>query len=206
MKDLRSPRKADAIIVVGGTLFLLMNIAAFASAGRRRAKAMVCLANLHQWGGIFEMFTKDNNGYFSEGRIPNGGWHRGEWIIGLQPYMSEDTNLLRCPEAIKRHPKGYMWGGPFNTYLMPPGGPEGRWEESSYGANCWIYNPPKSVVAIQGRPTEWNWRSVAVQGADKIPVFADSMFRGGGPYESGMRGNPPQYNGQWFGYANEMMH
>ncbi|MHC4354892.1 MAG: hypothetical protein ACYTE3_12710 [Planctomycetota bacterium] len=201
MKDAGISRKVDVIIVVGGTLFLLMNIVALGSGGRRQAKAMVCLANLHQWGRMFELFTNDNNGQFSG--AGNLGWKRGAWILGFRPMMETRTKLLCCPEASVRH--RYAWGGPFNTYVMGGGGFQDRREEASYGANSWLYNAPPGS-SIQGRPTEWNWRSVVVQGADNIPVFADSMYRGGGPYESGIRGDPPQYNGQWRGYTNEMMH
>ena len=202
--------KKDFIIVLVCAVILLMSIGAIGSGGRRRAKELVCLSNLGQWGKVFQMFTNDNDGYFSKGLVANGGWHRGEWIIGLRLYMDANTNLLRCPEATERYPNNFTWGGPFNTYAMPltPGasGSKEGGEEPSYGANCWLYNPPPGVATIQGRPTEWNWRGVAVGRADSIPVFADSMFQGGGPYDSGIRGNPPLYNGQWLGYSRDMMH
>lgn len=190
------------MIVVGGTLFLLMNIVAFGSTGRRRAKAMVCLSNLRAWGQVFQMYTSGNDGKFSESG--NLGWKRGGWILGFRPMMETRTKLLCCPEATETYPNRSV-GGPFNAYVMGSGGFEDRREENSYGANSWLYNA-RSGGTIQGRPTEWNWRSVVVQGADNIPVFADSMFRGGGPYESGIRGDPPEYNGQWVNYNREMMH
>ncbi|MHC4702455.1 MAG: hypothetical protein ACYTFQ_17970 [Planctomycetota bacterium] len=198
--------KRDILVALGSLAVLLMNLNAVGGAGRRRAKAMVCLSNLNQWGRMFEMFTSDNDGYFSSGLVANAGWHRGEWIIGLRPYIEPNTNLLCCPEATKQYPNSPPWGGPFNAYVMPSGGFQDQQQESSYGANCWLYNPPPGVATIQGRPTEWNWRSVAVQGANSIPVFADSMFRGGGPYDSGIQSYPPVYNGQWLGYNMEMMH
>lgn len=39
-----------------------------------------------------------------------------------------------------------------------------------------------------------------------MPVFADAMWRGGGPYQVGTRGDPPQSDGQWISYDREMMH
>lgn len=203
MKEAGNTRKVDVIIVVGGTLFLLMNIVAFGSAGRRRAKAMVCLSNLHQWGKVFQMFTSGNDGEFFE--AGNFAWKRGTWILGLRPMMETRTKLLCCPEATERLQGGRSWGGPFNSYVMGSGGFENRQEEASYAANSWLYSAPSGRY-IQGRPTEWNWMSVVIEGAHNIPVFADSMFKGGGPYESGHRGDPPEYNGQWSGYANEMKH
>jgi prepilin-type processing-associated H-X9-DG protein len=32
------------------------------------------------------------------------------------------------------------------------------------------------------------------------------MWRGGGPYTYGQRGDPPEYKDEWKGYDNEMMH
>ena len=196
--------KKDILITFGCLVFLLANLGAVGSSGRRRAKEAVCLSNLRQWGVMFEMFTNDNNGYFCDaGHL---GWKSGAWILAFRPYMETRTNLLRCPEATKRLPDGKAWGGPFNTYIMGAGGIGDRREEGSYGANCWIYNPRPGETAIQGRPTEWNWRTPHVKGANTIPLFADSMWRGGGPYEVGVRGDPPEYDGQWAGYNHEMQH
>jgi len=191
MKHKEKYSKKDVAFVLCCAVFLLMNIGAIGSSGRRRAKEMVCLSNLREWGVIYQMFTNDHNGSFT---IDMGvGWSRGEWLIGLRPYIQPGTNLLRCPEATKRHPNGHIWGGTYNTYDIPiKVGPE----EPSYGANCWIYDSPPDVKTLQGRPTEWNWRTVNVEGVDNIPVFADTMFRGGGPYEFGVRGDPPEYDGQ----------
>ena len=208
MKPRATFHKKDLVVASTCVAFLLISLGAIGGRSRARAKEIVCLSNLHQWGSVFQMYTDDNDGYFSTGIVISAGWHRGQWIIGLRPYVEANTNLLRCPEATRLHPDRYGWGGPFNTYKMPMAGTGGTigGEEPSYGANCWLYNPPQGVAAIQGRPTEWNWRTAAVQGADSIPVFADSMYRGGGPRESGTQGYPPQYDGQWLGYGREMMH
>jgi hypothetical protein len=45
-----------------------------------------------------------------------------------------------------------------------------------------------------------------VKGANNIPVFADTMWRGGGPYTHGEGGDPPAYNGQWVNAKAEMKH
>ena len=39
---------------------------------------------------------------------------------------------------------------------------------------------------------------------NRIPMFMDMMWRGGGPMKSRMA--PPQYNGEWSGYNQEMKH
>jgi hypothetical protein len=85
-------------------------------------------------------------------------------------------------------------------------------EECSYGANCWIY---KTDEPIQQRPAEWHWGTAidVSRGLDNIPVFLDSMWRGGGPFYQGgdiysIRISPPDYNGQWepHRYNGEMRH
>jgi len=152
------------------------------------------------------MYCQDNDGYFSSGI--GVGWNRGEWIICLRDEYETKTNILRCPMAVKRLPTEQEWGGPFNTYFMPVGGKGsiGGGEEISYGGNNWIYHPPAGTTAIQSRPTEWNWRTPNTKGSSNAPILGDAMWRGGGPYENGTRGDPPEFQGQWLGYNREMMH
>ena len=177
---------------------------------KKQARAVACQANLRQWGQIWVMYCQDNDDRFCmEGN--NVGWPRGNWIVALRSQYQTRSGILKCPMATKRHPAGGNYGGPFNTYVMGTGGIFDRQEEGSYGANCWIYNTRPGQIEIQNRPTEDNWRTMNVRGGDKIPVFGDSMWRGGGPfYRDDSAGSnriiPPEYNGQWRGAAYEMSH
>jgi prepilin-type N-terminal cleavage/methylation domain-containing protein/prepilin-type processing-associated H-X9-DG protein len=169
---------------------------------KKLAKSAVCMSNLHQWGAIWQLFTSDNDGSFCKGTGVT--WERGAWIVPLRSEWQTRSDLLRCPMATKRLPGGQWYGGPFNTYVMdvdPNLG--GVPEEGSYGLNCWVYNPSPDVRGIQGRPTKWNWRTTSVIGAAYIPLFADIMWRGGGPFD---HMEPPDYNGQWEGFKAEMNH
>ena len=124
------------------------------------------------------------------------------------------SGILICPMAKKRRETATNvanYGGPFRTYIMGTGGMEDRREEASYGANCWIYAARSGQTEIQSRPVEWNWKTADVKGTNSIPVFADTMWRGGGPfYEGGSAQSnrivPPQYDGQWVNASGEMMH
>ena len=208
------------LLVVIAIIALLMAILMPAlSRVKRQARSVTCLALLKQWGTIWSMYCDDNNGYFSNGVIRGAGWHRGEWVICLRHLYRTKTNILQCPAAKKRRPDGSAWGSTFNTYFMPVGGNDSGTlggEEPSYGASNWIYNPNQGVNAIQGRPADWNWRKKDVAGANNIPIFADTMWRGGGPCyrtnDSGpldpkfVRIMPPEFDGQWLGYDREMMH
>ncbi|MEW6158354.1 MAG: type II secretion system protein [Verrucomicrobiota bacterium] len=166
-----------------------------------RARSVNCLSNLRQWGLMWQMYTDDNNGYFSAGF--EVGWARGEWMRALQQYWTTRTELLKCPMATQPRWRGNnrrvaeVFGGPLATYAHATG------ERSSYGINNWVYNPPPHISEIQGRPTRYNWRSVATHDAPAIPLFLDSMWRGGGPFHTD---RPPQTHGQWAGAGAEMHH
>ena len=48
----------------------------------------VCISNLKQWGLVWQYYTDDNEGNFSDGMSMNmqGGWWRGEWVASLQKF------------------------------------------------------------------------------------------------------------------------
>jgi prepilin-type N-terminal cleavage/methylation domain-containing protein len=195
------------LLVVIAIIALLMSILMPALARvKKQARAVACRATLKQWGPIWYMYCNDNDGSFPNGNL-GMSWPRGEWIIALRSLYETKSDILRCPMATKRLPSGADHGGPFNTYVMGTGGPGNLQEEGSYGQNNWLFNPPPSVTDIQGRPSEWHWRNINVRGANNIPVFADTMWRGGGPsYKSSIKCDPPAYNGQWVDAGHEMKH
>jgi prepilin-type N-terminal cleavage/methylation domain-containing protein len=200
------------LLVVIAIIALLMAILIPAlEQARNQARAAMCKSNLHQWGLYWMMYTDDYEGSFSEGYWVN--WARGEWITVLRPYIDtrRRAKLLLCPMAKERRPDGAEYGGPYETYVMGPAITGGMGdEECSYGMNNWLYNPPTNITVIQGRQTKYNWRTIDVRGAAKIPVFLDSMWRGGGPFYNnpggGVRIEPPLENGEWSGYNAEMHH
>jgi prepilin-type N-terminal cleavage/methylation domain-containing protein len=177
---------------------------------RKQARSAGCKANLHQWAQIWNIYCQDNDGYFCE-ENDSVGWARGNWIVTLRPYYRTKSGILICATATKRLDSAGDNGSFDKTYLMGSGGLENRQEEGSYGANCWIYNAPAGAPPIQNRPVVWNWKTIDVKGANQIPVFGDSMWRGGGPFY--LSGNaqspriiPAKFNGQWLGASYEMMH
>jgi len=203
----------ELLVVIAIIALLMAMLIPALEQARNQARAVICKSNLRQWGLYWMMYGEDYEGSFSVGLIPagGGGWHRGEWITALRPYINtrRRKKLLLCPMAKERHPDGEVYGGPFWTYVMG-GAISGNIgdEECSYGMNNWLYNPPDDVSNIQNRPTKWNWRMMDVPGAANIPVFLDSMWRGGGPgYGIGnVRIEPPSENGEWSGYNAEMHH
>lgn len=119
--------------------------------------------------------------------------------------------MRRGPESRERllpidSPRAVEYGGPHFCYDFPlADAARGRSKLllSSYGINNWVYNPPPNVQEIQGRPTKWNWRSFNVSNPAQVPLFADSMWRGGGPRPTNVR---LRFNGEWAGYDAESHH
>jgi len=199
------------LLVVIAIIALLMAILMPAlNRAKKQAKAAACQMNLHQWSQIWTMYCQENDGYFC--RIVTGTFWRGEWIMALRPLYETRSGILLCPMAKKRLPSLPNYGGPFSTYVMGTGGLGNLPEEGSYGVNMWIYNePPESAVSGEFPVNKWFWKTANVRGGNNIPIFADTMFRGGGPfYQNGDphsdRIAPPQYNGQWAGKKHEMKH
>jgi prepilin-type N-terminal cleavage/methylation domain-containing protein/prepilin-type processing-associated H-X9-DG protein len=206
MKKHRAFTLIELLVVIAIIALLMAILMPALSRARKQARTVACRALLKQWGPIWFMYCNDNNGYFSNGTISGIDWNRGEWVIVLRPMYETKTEILRCPTAVKRL-LGQEYGGPYNTYIMGTGGALNRQEEGSFGQNNWLYNPPGGVSAIQGRPSNQHWRTMNVPNAAAIPVFADTMWRGGGPSTNGApRGDPPKYNGEWAGADGEMRH
>jgi len=203
------------LLVVIAIIALLMAILMPAlNRAKKQARSAACQMNLHQWSSIWAMYCQDNDGYFCMEAEGSSDWPRGNWILALRPLYRTRAGILLCPMATKPHPvrdTGQAYGGPFNTYRMGTGGFENRMEEGSYGANNWTFNARPGQTVIQQRPVEWNWKTTDVKGGNQIPVFADTMWRGGGPfYQNGSSGSiritPPEFDGQWVAANHEMKH
>jgi prepilin-type processing-associated H-X9-DG protein len=127
---------------------------------------------------------------------------------------------LLCPEATRQRgpgtaevrvpvgdPRAVEYGGPTTAYEFPVIDPTALSANqsliASYGINNWVYDPPPGVTEIQGRNTQWNWRRFDAPQPTTVPLFADSMWRGGGPYATDP---PPAFNGEWLGAGAEMHH
>jgi len=206
------------LLVVIAIIALLMAILMPAlSRVKKQARSVACQALLKQWGVMWSMYCDDNDGRFCE--AGDLGWKRGTWVISLRPQYRTRTKILLCPAAAKRRPSGnvndFDYGDSTHTYIMGDGGIFNSREEASYGGNNWLYYA-EGTGNIQGRPIPWNWKHKDVAQANRVPVFADTMWRGGGPcYRTNESSTPsptfnrivpPQYDGQWIYYDYEMMH
>ncbi len=205
----------ELLVVIAIIALLMAMLVPALEQARNQARAVICKANLRQWGQIWLLYCDDNDGAFC-GVSPVVGWARGEWILPLRDQWDTRSDILKCPMARhplpERDPGVVDQGGPFYTYRMGPGGFGDLQEECSYGANCWIF---QTDADIQQRPAQWHWgTTIDVRGLNNIPVFLDSMWRGGGPFyqDGSITSNrispPPDYNGQWepHRFRGEMRH
>jgi hypothetical protein len=199
MKSKLAYSRKDLLCFLACVAFLLLNIGAIGAGGRKRAKEMVCLSNLRQWGDIFQAFTNDNNGYFYSGASPLGHW----WIADLEDqYQSYKKNpLWFCPTAKNpirdEHGITRLTFGTFGAWGIYTRSDHGSLcadgVAGSYGLNACVLNVPPGATSGWYR-TENSWRTPHVQGAANIPVFLDSRRFDSWPSHTDQ---PPQYEAQY---------
>jgi prepilin-type N-terminal cleavage/methylation domain-containing protein/prepilin-type processing-associated H-X9-DG protein len=166
---------------------------------RKQARAVVCRANLKQWGSIFSMYTEDNQGRLLR-NMSDGVWLlRGSYIPDDDPNQPPLFHRLRtqgiacCPMAARprRKYRGFfitkrgtlwqykgMWGSTFEAWEITTPRPPFR---CSYGFNHWVFSSAFGVSYT--RP----WRGLdtpSVRGKANIPTLLDCTDTGGQPDEN----------------------
>lgn len=195
----------ELLIVIAIIAVLITILAPALHTAREHARSAVCAGHLHQWGHIWTLYLDEQKGLFpAESRIKelDVGWYRGAWITALSQEWQKKPQLLMCPKAKIKHPDGKNYGGPEYAYVMGEGY---RDYYCSYGSNCWIFSDPLNV---QNRNPAYYWKKRDnIKYPTEVPLFLDSMWRGGGPHYGRTQAyQAPQENGQWDGASREMMH
>jgi len=146
---------------------------------KKQANAVVCQANLHQWGLVWSMYCEEHNGYFPK--------NISLWHNIVRPYYT-DPKICFCPMAEKLYTEGGQWG-------------YGAWQlgtaAGSFGLNQWVLDPPKTSVAGRREP-ENMWRTVNVKNTNAIPLFLDCAVIG---VTCWPEDEPPEYDGQFWPYT-----
>lgn len=138
------------------------------------AKAVICQSNLKQWGLVFQMYTGDNNGRFSN-RRENDLY--GYWPDSLRSYYDNIGDARRCPMTRKTATEigrsNPFQGGKFVAwgYLKDSWGVAG--EYGSYSINSWVYDSDQDAIWVF--PTVNNWRKIDASGGSNIPLMMDAQ-------------------------------
>jgi hypothetical protein len=208
MKSRTAFTRKDVVITLGCVIVLLATVGAIGHSGRNRAKQMVCLSNLRQWGSAFMMFAADNDGFFMRGwtnRWPEGPVHQRYWMEALRPYYANHGDLRLCPAAANIGSE--TGAGQFNEngdahsawgrFSGNCGEPSTAWpwvvgcDYGSYGINAWVHNIEKGADPYGG--PDVYWRTPNVTRADKVPLFGDHQFLDCWPKHQNA---PPQFDNQ----------
>ena len=168
----------ELLVVISIIALLLAILIPVLQRSKKQAKAVVCQANLHEWGLILAAYTQDNDGHFFRGML-DSSWN--DWIEILRPSYVKRGGLTCCPVATKTRDKGGQ--GVFTAWEDKEG------DYGSYGLSAWVCNAdPRAVFG-----DELYWREPTVPGAQNVPVFLDCLGIAGWPDHTSM---PPAYDGE----------
>ena len=169
---------------------------------RKQARAVVCQANLKQWGTTVAMYVQDN-----QGRLPRDfvvGYSL--WFLVGSVVSSDDPNVPEslhpvdtkgiacCPSAVRRGKNRFAYsvsgettvegwmGSTFEAWEMTSPGPPFR---SSYGLNDWLFHIhhrfDASSVPLRYRFRQPYTEIFSIKGRAQVPVLLDSIRSSGRP-------------------------
>jgi prepilin-type processing-associated H-X9-DG protein len=159
-------------------VFVLLTVGAAGETGRKRAKEVVCQANLHQWHDIFQDYIDPNGRFISGDKGTPGYW----WV----KYLSDEhkdwkrTKIWFCPEAEKPFVDEHGRIGPSNPVFRAWGiytgsGLDPSGVSGSYGLNGYVI-PIVGVSYESGVPAKDGWRDLLhVPHGDTVPMFIDAL-------------------------------
>ncbi len=181
----------ELLVVISIIALLLSILMPALQKVKEQARAVICKANLHQWGIMYFLYAENHNQ-----SLPVG-WNGGTmWMTDLLTYYEGVNDLCLCPSAkqfLSR--KTDIWAaGEFTAwgkygdgaYPVPAWGQEGMY--GSYGANGWGHNPLDVGVAdtydIPAAMRGNFWRKmVNVSRAETVPLLGGCMWDGTEPTE-----------------------
>ncbi len=201
----------ELLVVIAIIALLMAILIPVLRSARNQARAVVCQANLKQWGSILALYTEDNEGRFPcytddpdiilflRGSIPGSDDKDEESIRDI-----EARGIACCPMATRRGSQRALFDGndkmqfhgwtgrTFDAWeLTSPGRPF----RGSYGFNGWLFcfdfdaSIPMRTRIRRIRKT--GIRINTLRGRGNIPVLLDSLYPYSHPGEWGRLPRPP---------------
>lgn len=177
----------ELLVVISIIALLMAILPPVVSRVRKQPRAVVCQANLRQWGTLMAMSVNDNDGRLTT-RASSRFWELGGHF--------ETKDIVCCPMATRFvapvEPATAWFGGTFAAWCnqSPEAAKSPYYAHGSYGFNAyagWDLNSPV-----------WNdlekrlWRTTDVRGRDRISVLLDSASGGCKSYWDGFGPSPPE--------------
>ena len=165
----------ELLVVISIIALLMAILMPSLNKARARAREVVCLSNLRQWGLAFGLYTQDNNDSF-----PYYTWPRpnGYWMECLRQIYGDVSEIRLCPAAKRLSDDSELgWGGTFtawkSTRKWQPWMTEGDF--GSYGKNGWIRG---GTLKNDGSILHYyeDFEKTLVKDADKIPILMDAKW------------------------------
>jgi len=174
----------ELLVVISIIVLLIAILLPTLQRVRRQAKAVVCRANLKQWGTILALYTEDNQGRLPEKR------QDALWLLRGSAPGEDDPNkpalyhrvstegIACCPMAVRIRRNAWFGtgnvsgtpGSTFEAWEITNPGPPFR---CSYGFNGWLINYPFRLFR-RARPNPLGQDVLSFGGKSNIPALLDS--------------------------------
>ena len=185
----------ELLVVIAIIALLMAILVPVLRSARNQARAVVCQANLKQWGSILTIYTEDNQGRFPD-NIGGALWLlRGPFLSEddpNKPSVYQDINakgIACCPVAVRSREPAPGFSRLKGTYmiLLKPGSTFEAWEiisprprfRGSYGFNHWLFSRLFDTSAPKHSRIRRDGHDIfPLRGRAKIPTFLDCAVPG----------------------------
>jgi prepilin-type N-terminal cleavage/methylation domain-containing protein len=187
----------ELLVVIAVIAILLAILLPAVEGARRQARAVVCQANLEQWGKLFATLGQSNDGkLYNSDRQARDNCRTQQFGYYLDHFDFKQF----CPMATRKVSTNGV-GGTFSIWYCPVH----PYREGSYGMNGWspAYEQHNDGYGPQpSSNTAPRWKDVYGRGGALAPMMLDCALWGGYPHPTDA---PPQVEDQGATSANVSM-
>ena len=197
MKTRKAFTLIELLVVISILVMLMALLLPTAERARKRARAVACLAKLHQWSLVFKMYTDANGGRWFDAPIASytyddkRGWvgvsrdsrkSINNWVGLTAPYWSKTPGFTACPMATKwrewrtTYDAFTAWCPKESSLFQTPSG-EPVYGPVSYSLNHWLAWGWPDHPLVEKPPNEIFWATCDARGTGAVPVLFDSAWR-----------------------------